>query len=217
MNQVKEKEDLNKLNTKKKKNDRKKQQKFIKKTYNKLKKQGLSEQEIQKYLETIKNSIKKDDCSVSNSKEDPEEDENEDAMIEDINVDELLERPQSQSVPKISYSMESDEFYTDFDIKEYYFKLQTYLREKNKIIHDDEYRNELIKQKKLQEEEKDLSPLEKILKKRGPGIDENVDVKVVDLGNACWINHHFSTKIQTRQYRSPEVFYDDLGNTWSQL
>ena len=29
--------------------------------------------------------------------------------------------------------------------------------------------------------------------------------KVADLGNACWVDRHFSTEIQTRQYRSPEV------------
>eukprot|EP00171_Calliarthron_tuberculosum_P019040 IDg19040t1 len=30
-------------------------------------------------------------------------------------------------------------------------------------------------------------------------------VAIVDLGNACWINHQFTGDIQTRQYRSPEV------------
>lgn len=29
--------------------------------------------------------------------------------------------------------------------------------------------------------------------------------KVVDFGNACWIDKHFTDDIQTRQYRSPEV------------
>jgi len=42
---------------------------------------------------------------------------------------------------------------------------------------------------------------------------------VVDLGNACWVNHHFSTEIQTRQYRSPEVIlgvnYDTSADMWS--
>lgn len=30
-------------------------------------------------------------------------------------------------------------------------------------------------------------------------------VAIVDLGNACWIDHQFTGDIQTRQYRSPEV------------
>ena len=30
-------------------------------------------------------------------------------------------------------------------------------------------------------------------------------VKIADLGNACWVHHHFTEDIQTRQYRSLEV------------
>jgi serine/threonine protein kinase len=29
--------------------------------------------------------------------------------------------------------------------------------------------------------------------------------KLVDFGNACWTERHFTEDIQTRQYRSPEV------------
>src|SRR3989440_972492 len=38
-----------------------------------------------------------------------------------------------------------------------------------------------------------------------------ISVKIADLGNACWISHHFTNDIQTRQYRSPEVI---LGAKW---
>ncbi|KAI1005546.1 Protein kinase [Podosphaera aphanis] len=38
-----------------------------------------------------------------------------------------------------------------------------------------------------------------------------ISVKIADLGNACWTNHHFTDDIQTRQYRSPEVI---LGAKW---
>lgn len=40
---------------------------------------------------------------------------------------------------------------------------------------------------------------------------EVISVKIADLGNACWVNHHFTNDIQTRQYRSPEVI---LGAKW---
>lgn len=40
---------------------------------------------------------------------------------------------------------------------------------------------------------------------------EIISVKIADLGNACWVNHHFTNDIQTRQYRSPEVI---LGGKW---
>ncbi|KAI1343547.1 kinase-like domain-containing protein [Xylariaceae sp. FL0016] len=38
-----------------------------------------------------------------------------------------------------------------------------------------------------------------------------INVKIADLGNACWVSHHFTNDIQTRQYRSPEVI---LGAKW---
>ena len=44
-------------------------------------------------------------------------------------------------------------------------------------------------------------------------------VKLADLGNASWKHHHFSTIIQTRQYRSPEVilghYYSETADIWS--
>lgn len=46
-----------------------------------------------------------------------------------------------------------------------------------------------------------------------------MDVRIVDLGNACWIHKHFSDDIQTRQYRAPEVVigapYDTSADIWS--
>jgi len=46
-----------------------------------------------------------------------------------------------------------------------------------------------------------------------------VRVKIADLGNACWTHHHFTSLIQTRQYRSPEVIvglgYASSADVWS--
>ena len=44
-----------------------------------------------------------------------------------------------------------------------------------------------------------------------PAAIEVISVKIADLGNACWVGHHFTNDIQTRQYRSPEVI---LGAKW---
>ncbi|XP_053967405.1 SRSF protein kinase 3 [Anastrepha ludens] len=45
------------------------------------------------------------------------------------------------------------------------------------------------------------------------------DVKIADLGNACWVDKHFTEDIQTRQYRSLEVIlgagYDTSADIWS--
>lgn len=54
---------------------------------------------------------------------------------------------------------------------------------------------------------------------KGPKIDENVKLKICDLGNGCWTHHHFSSEIQTRQYRSPETIiglsYGTSADIWS--
>ena len=46
-----------------------------------------------------------------------------------------------------------------------------------------------------------------------------LQVKIADLGNACWITHHFTEDIQTRQYRSLEVLlgagYGPPADIWS--
>lgn len=46
-----------------------------------------------------------------------------------------------------------------------------------------------------------------------------LSVKIADLGNACWVNRHFTNYIQTRQYRAPEVIlghaYDTSVDIWS--
>ncbi|OMJ08145.1 Protein kinase dsk1 [Smittium culicis] len=39
-----------------------------------------------------------------------------------------------------------------------------------------------------------------------------INVKIADLGNATWIEEHFTNDIQTRQYRSPEVI---IGAEWN--
>uniref|UniRef100_A0A1I8A4C7 non-specific serine/threonine protein kinase n=1 Tax=Steinernema glaseri TaxID=37863 RepID=A0A1I8A4C7_9BILA len=49
--------------------------------------------------------------------------------------------------------------------------------------------------------------------------EEEIDVKLADLGNACWVHHHYTDDIQTRQYRSLEVLiaagYGTAADIWS--
>lgn len=46
-----------------------------------------------------------------------------------------------------------------------------------------------------------------------------LEVKIADLGNACWVHRHFTEDIQTRQYRSLEVLlsagYGTSADVWS--
>lgn len=44
-------------------------------------------------------------------------------------------------------------------------------------------------------------------------------MKIADLGNGCWVHHHFSETIQTPKYRAPEVIigasYGTSADIWS--
>lgn len=57
-----------------------------------------------------------------------------------------------------------------------------------------------------------LNPLE-------PQNADKIKVKIADLGNACWVQKHFTEDIQTRQYRSLEVLigfgYSTPADIWS--
>ncbi|XP_014225671.1 SRSF protein kinase 3 isoform X2 [Trichogramma pretiosum] len=50
-------------------------------------------------------------------------------------------------------------------------------------------------------------------------VDCDVEVKIADLGNACWVHKKFTEDIQTRQYRSLEVLlgagYNTSADIWS--
>ncbi|KAJ3438896.1 hypothetical protein M0812_14911 [Anaeramoeba flamelloides] len=56
-------------------------------------------------------------------------------------------------------------------------------------------------------------------KKSIPTKKSTTKCKIIDLGNACWIQKHFTSEIQTREYRSPEVIlgheYDQSADIWS--
>ena len=47
----------------------------------------------------------------------------------------------------------------------------------------------------------------------------DMQVKLCDMGNACYLDNHYSDIIQTREYRSPEVIlggeYDESADIWS--
>ena len=114
----------------------------------------------------------------------------------------------------------------DINLMEYGKNLQRYLKEKNRILHDEDYRRNMIEKNNIlssevndQEKEKMMKKLSEKMSRRGPEIDPSIEVKICDIGNACWFNHHFSTIIQTRQYRSPEVIlginYNETSDIWS--
>ena len=114
----------------------------------------------------------------------------------------------------------------EFNLVNYTLTLQNYLKEKNRLLHDENYRkfimlrNKIILEKKSNEEKEIiLQDIDNYFSRRGPEVDSSIQIKICDIGNACWFNHHFSTIIQTRQYRSPEVIlginYNETSDIWS--
>ena len=212
---------------------RKKRQKFRKKQIKKMEKMGMSPQEIDKKMKEI---MKQKNESIM------EKDE-ENIDVNNFDIDELIERPRVSSVPKININNQKgednyqDDDYDDnfadnniplynINLMEYGTNLQRYLKEKNRILHDEDYRRNMIEKNNIltseisdQEKSKLMKKLGEKMSRRGPEIDPSIEVKICDIGNACWFNHHFSTIIQTRQYRSPEVIlginYNETSDIWS--
>ena len=212
---------------------RKKRQKFRKKQIKKMEKMGMSPQEIDKKMKEI---MKQKNDSIM-------EKESENIDVDNFDIDELIERPRVSSVPKININNQKDEDnyqddeyednYIDnnaplynINLMEYSNNLQRYLKEKTRILHDEDYRRNMVEKNNIltsevsdQEKAKMMKKLSEKMSRRGPEIDPSIEVKICDIGNACWFNHHFSTIIQTRQYRAPEVIlginYNETSDIWS--
>ena len=84
--------------------------------------------------------------------------------------------------------------------------------------------NHQTQEKNLNETEKSQKPDydEKILRWKDHvfiPLDEKIRIKLVDFGNSCWVNKHFTEHIQTREYRSPEAIlgmdYQTNTDIWS--
>jgi serine/threonine-protein kinase SRPK3 len=121
---------------------------------------------------------------------------------------------------------EKSQPYFDINLLEYSKTLQGYIKERNRILHDENYRrfaltrNDALSKAKTDEEKIAIyRKLNEEYGSRGKEIDPSIEVKICDIGNACWFNYHFSTIIQTRQYRSPEVLigvnYNETSDIWS--
>ena len=151
-----------------------------------------------------------------------------------LNINQILERPKVLSVPKkiFHYFDDSKDFETQLEneyesnLIDYSKSIKKYLSEKKKISQDYEYRLKYILSSKIitsiQDEKAQveyINSLHKDLFKLFLDIDENIKIKISNFSNACYLNHHFSREIQTRQYRAPEIIlginYNEKVDIWS--
>jgi serine/threonine-protein kinase SRPK3 len=168
---------------------RKKRQKFRKKQIKKLEKMGLSPQEIDEKMKEIMK--KQNDNTIQENAE-------ENVDVDNFDIDELIERPRVSSIPKINLNLnkkdddnndEEDNFdyfgneqpLYDINLMEYKKELQKYIKEKNRILHDEEYRSNIIiknnilsSDKSEQEKIKEMKKLSEKMNRRGPEIDPSI-------------------------------------------
>ena len=213
---------------------RRKRQKYKRKQIKKLERQGLSQAEIdikiQEIMEKKNNEIGNETHENNIENQNNKKPNNTTPTKQTINS--LVERPKIASVPKFNLSLHkhssdssSDEL-EPFDIEEYSQILDYYYKEKKRLKNDQNYFNNIISRNKELQNAKTEKEKENITKKysqllemKGTPLDKSIDVKICDMGNACWFTYHFSTAIQTRQYRSPEVLlginYNETADIWS--
>ena len=232
---------------------RKKKQKFKKKQMKKLEKYGLSKSEIQVKMNEVMTEIneerkkKENEIDINNYDLEDLIERPRVASVPKVNLDLFSheknekEKKSKKLKKKLSEedseeSEESDEDIMDFyentqphfdiNLLEYSKTLQGYIKERNRILHDENYRrfaltrNDALSKAKTDEEKIAIyRKLNEEYGSRGKEIDPSIEVKICDIGNACWFNYHFSTIIQTRQYRSPEVLigvnYNETSDIWS--
>ena len=200
---------------------KKNKKKYQKKKNKKKNKQadGAPEEETQKKNdskqveneETIKTSEKKQEESVSN--------ENLKTGKEEQVKTEEKKSPEIEK-GKVEIQNQGEEPYSE--------------EKKNKDDTKENGNNE-IQNKNAQEEEKKIEEAQKDEKKLDVSeydpkilrwkdhvlihLDERIRIKLVDFGNGCWTEKHFTDRIQTREYRSPEAIlgidYSTTTDIWS--
>jgi len=120
----------------------------------------------------------------------------------------LLEKPRSRSLPRMVGNMETGTYSFEPVNDDFAREIEDYIRQKYTLQNNNG--NPTVVEPEA------AQPAQR--KVRNP-IDENIRTKIVDLGNGCWTYHHFTSQIQTRQYRSPEVIlganYGTSADIWS--
>ena len=118
-----------------------------------------------------------------------------------------LQKPRSRSIPNMAFNPELALYTLEGPVDEFAVEIEEYLRTKEQLPRTLQPTQEPAVTKAETEEVKQMQQHVK-----NP-IDEHIRVKIVDLGNGCWTYHHFTSQIQTRQYRSPEVASDLMSRS----
>ncbi|XP_006050451.3 LOW QUALITY PROTEIN: SRSF protein kinase 1 [Bubalus bubalis] len=166
-----------------------------------------SNKETLRLKEDLRNA---NDCDIQNLKQEP-------SLLSSQNGDSSTSQETDSCTPVTSEvsntmmcqsSSNVDQSFSEQDISQ----LQESIRAECEDEQEQEHNGPLDNKGKSTAGNFLVNPLE-------PKNAEKLQVKIADLGNACWVHKHFTEDIQTRQYRSLEVLigsgYNTPADIWS--
>ena len=147
-----------------------------------------------------------------------------------LNIDEIINdiipRPRISSIPK--KNINNNKY--DFDINNYKNEIQTYIKEKNKIKSNEQYKKNIFIKNNFLEQASSSKMRMEFLKKlnkentlNGPKIDNDIKIKLCEFNHIIKLNHKnkniFLKSKQKEEYLSPEIIfglnYDETIDIWA--
>ena len=147
-----------------------------------------------------------------------------------LNIDEIINdiipRPRISSIPK--KNINNNKY--DFDINNYKNEIQTYIKEKNKIKSNEQYKKNIFIKNNFLEQAPSSKMRMEFLKKlnkentlNGPKIDNDIKIKLCEFNHIIKLNHKnkniFLKSKQKEEYLSPEIIfglnYDETIDIWA--
>ena len=147
-----------------------------------------------------------------------------------LNIDEIINdiipRPRISSTPK--KNINNNKY--DFDIDNYKNEIQTYIKEKNKIKSNEQYKKNIFIKNNFLEQAPSSKMRMEFLKKlnkentlNGPKIDNDIKIKLCEFNHIIKLNHKnkniFLKSKQKEEYLSPEIIfglnYDETIDIWA--
>lgn len=150
---------------------------------------------------------------VNGNKMEQEDEEKSDTIIEQKTTDEEIvpvpeeedDEDEEETTTPAPPAINNDE--DDCDDEKEEEKIDDNLSEDSNTANDDKSKND------------SKNKQNKLFQDPAFQICDDIEVKIADLGNACWVSKHFTEDIQTRQYRSLEVIlgagYNTSADIWS--
>ena len=210
---------------------RKNEERIIKRQEKQMEKMGLSPNSQNKHLNINKSDNNYNNINIDELYKQLNEQYDIDININinnrhNLNIKDIIQRPRIASVPKIN--IKNNKY--DFNIDNYKNEIQTYLKEKDKIKCDEQYKKNIFLKNIFLEQtlpsKTRIAFLKKLNKENalnGPKIDNDIKIKLSDFNHVIKLNKKnkniFLKSKQKEEYLSPEILfglnYDESIDIWA--